>query len=184
MSLRVGYFYILSLFIVSCIHDIEPEIPNEEELITTVKVVFTPTNGGEDKIFLFQDIDGDGGNEPVFQVDTLEANTLYNAHLELYNEQYSPALSITEEVEEEGQDHQFFFNFQSSNFQLQYDDEDVNGNPIGLQFQLQTQQSTQDVLNIILRHEPDKFAAGVSEGNIENAGGETDIELNFELYVE
>ena len=34
-------------------------------------------------------------------------------------------------------------------------------------------------MTVILRHEPDKAGAGVSDGDITNAGGETDIEVTF-----
>ena len=36
----------------------------------------------------------------------------------------------------------------------------------------------------MLRHEPDKSAAGVSSGDITNAGGETDIEVSFNVIIE
>ena len=37
---------------------------------------------------------------------------------------------------------------------------------------------------ITLRHEPAKTATGVSGGDITNAGGETDIEVVFDVTVE
>ncbi|HBK71516.1 MAG TPA: type 1 periplasmic binding fold superfamily protein, partial [Flavobacteriaceae bacterium] len=36
----------------------------------------------------------------------------------------------------------------------------------------------------ILRHEPNKSASGVSDGDITNAGGETDIEVIFNITVQ
>ena len=38
-------------------------------------------------------------------------------------------------------------------------------------------------ITVILRHEPDKDASGVSNGDITNAGGETDIEVVFNVEV-
>jgi len=38
-------------------------------------------------------------------------------------------------------------------------------------------------LRITLRHEPNKTAAGVQNGDITNAGGETDIEVTFTFEV-
>ena len=35
-----------------------------------------------------------------------------------------------------------------------------------------------------LRHEPAKDASGVAAGDITNAGGETDIEVTFDVTVE
>ena len=43
--------------------------------------------------------------------------------------------------------------------------------------------STTGNLTIILRHDLDKNGAGVSSGNIANAGGETDIEVVFPIQV-
>jgi hypothetical protein len=37
---------------------------------------------------------------------------------------------------------------------------------------------------VTLRHEPDKGAAGVSGGDITNAGGDTDIEVTFPVVIE
>ena len=38
-------------------------------------------------------------------------------------------------------------------------------------------------INIILRHEPNKKGLGVSDGDITNAGGETDIEVSFDITI-
>jgi hypothetical protein len=38
-------------------------------------------------------------------------------------------------------------------------------------------------LKITLRHEPNKKASGVVGGSITNAGGETDIEVSFDVEV-
>jgi len=37
---------------------------------------------------------------------------------------------------------------------------------------------------VTLRHQPDKGAIGVSDGDITNAGGETDIEVLFDVIIE
>ena len=39
-------------------------------------------------------------------------------------------------------------------------------------------------VTVILRHEPDKEADGVSDGDVTNAGGETDVEVTFDADVE
>ena len=38
-------------------------------------------------------------------------------------------------------------------------------------------------MTVILRHEPNKAGAGVSDGDITNAGGETDIEVTFPFHL-
>lgn len=174
------------LFITSCKKD-EPEdpiIPNEEEVITTLKFTLTPNGGGTPIVFTFQDLDGDGGNPPIITGGTLDTNATYNGSLELLNELESPAEDITEEVQEEAEEHQFFFQTTVAGLSVAYDDMDTGGNPIGLATKLTTNGAGNGTLTIILRHEPNKGATGVSTGDITNAGGETDIEVTFNVEVQ
>ena len=66
-----------------------------------------------------------------------------------------------------------------------YDGEnDTNGNPIGLDYSFATWNAGgSGNLKITLRHQPDKNAAGVSSGDIANANGETDIEVEFPVRL-
>ena len=64
-----------------------------------------------------------------------------------------------------------------------YEDEDGDGNPIGLETTMITGDPSTGTLTVILRHEPDKNADGVSDGDITNAGGETDIEVDFPVVI-
>ena len=115
---------------------------------------------------------------------TLSANQSYSGSLDLLNEAETPAESITAEVAEEDDEHQFFFASTLDGLSVAYTDQDDNGNPLGLQTTLTTGEAGSGELTIILRHEPDKSAAGVADGNIENAGGETDIEVSFPINVQ
>lgn len=171
------------LFITSCSKD-DPEVPNEEEVITTLTYVLTPVGGGNVITFTFQDLDGDGGSAPVITVDTLAANTSYNGALTLLNETETPAEDITEEIEAEAEEHQFFFTSTLATLSVSYNDLDADNMPVGLATILQTGVVGTGDLTITLRHEPIKDANGVSTGDITNAGGETDIEVTFPLYVE
>lgn len=166
----------------SCKKD-DPDIPNEEEVITTLQFLLTPVGGGTDKTLVFTDLDGDGGNAPVITADDLEAGTTYMAEIVLLNETESPAEIISEEVLDEAEEHQFFFISTVPDLAVTYDDADANGNPIGLACTVQTGAVGSGSLTIILRHEPDKDAPGVSGGNPDNAGGETDIEVTFGVNV-
>jgi hypothetical protein len=177
-------FLMTMLFFASCEKD-SPDIPNEEELITTLTYTLTPAGGGAPIVFSFQDLDGDGGNTPIITTGTLAANTTYTGVLELLNEAESPAESISEEVEEEAEEHQFFFAASSAlNATVAYGDVDGNGKPLGLQTTVVTGDVSTGTLTITLRHEPDKSAAGVSGGDLTNAGGETDIEVTFDVTVQ
>lgn len=151
---------------------------NEEEVITTVIATLSPQGGGTDITLTSRDLDGDGPNAPVITVSgDLTTTTTYNGTITLTNETESPAEDITTEVSDEGADHQFFFT--SSVGIVAYTDADVNGAPIGLNFTLDTSAATTGNLTIILRHEPNKSATDVSNGDITNAGGETDVEVTF-----
>lgn len=178
-------FLSIMLHFASCNKDKEdPVIPNEEELITTFLFTLVDTLNQDTAVLSYVDLDGDGGNDPVITADSLKANTHYYGYIQLLNQSVDPAVDIGEEVEEEGTEHQFFYEVQSSlNIVVTYNDSDANGNPIGLETWLNTGEASGGELVITLRHEPDKYASGVSDGMIANAGGETDIEVNFETVV-
>ncbi|MFK8004779.1 MAG: type 1 periplasmic binding fold superfamily protein [Saprospiraceae bacterium] len=155
-----------------------------EELITTLTYTLTPTSG--DVVTLsFSDIDGDGGNDPIIIGGTLQANMTYTGSLDLQNESETPAESITEEIAEEDLEHQFFFATGGGlDLTVAYGDQDSEGNPLGLATSLVTSAVSTGTLNVILRHEPAKGASGVSSGDITNAGGETDIEVTFDITIQ
>lgn len=169
----------------SCKKDEDPVIPNEEELITTLNYTLISQNPADTVVLRFQDLDGEGGNDPVIIGGTLMANTVYNGSLELLNEQENPAEDITEEVETEAEEHQFFFEVSNGlDATVAYDDTDANGNPLGLASVINSNSVSSGKLIVILRHEPDKNAAGVSDGDITNAGGETDIQVEFDVDIQ
>lgn len=181
------YIFLFSSLVImsltSCSSD-NPEIVNEEELITTLKITLTPQGGGSVVTLQLQDLDGDGPNAPVTTVSgPLLANTTYTGVTQVLNETESPAEDITLEVEEEGDEHQFFYTFSNSIATINYTDVDKNGRPIGITFNLTTTTAGIGNLTVTLRHEPNKTASGVSAGNITNAGGETDVEATFSLTV-
>jgi|TARA_B110000908_G_C10256217_1_gene455662 hypothetical protein len=174
------------LFITSCKKD-EPEdpiIPNEEEVITTLNLTLTPDVGGTPVLLTFQDLDGDGGNPPTITGGTLDTSANYTCSLELLNELEIPAGDISQEVQEEAEEHQFFFHTSVSGLNIAYDDMDANGNPIGLSTIVTTNEVSSGTITVTLRHLPNKDASGVSTGDITNAGGETDIEVTFDVEVQ
>lgn len=178
-----SFLFLAILVFASCSSD-DPEVPNEEEVITTVNYYLTPDNGGPTVTLTFQDLDGDGGNNPTISTSPLAANTNYTGRLEFLNEQESPAEDITEEISEEDLEHQIFFQASNNSITVSYVDFDSDMNPIGLSSTLNTSVAGSTQLTIILRHEPDKSASGVSSGDITNAGGETDIEVTFDLTIQ
>jgi len=186
MTKTNSFYLVLSLAILSftaCEKE-EPGVNNGEELITTLNYELTATDNSETVTLTFKDLDGDGGNEPVITGGTLSANKTYNGAIELLNESESPVEDITEEVKEEDDEHQFFLSSDLSDISISYTDTDDNGNPVGLTTQVTTGAVSSGTMTIILRHQPDKSATGVSTGDISNAGGETDIEVTFPINVQ
>ncbi len=180
-------FYALIMMTVLMFSACEKDDPvpvNEEEVITTVNYYLTPVNGGDVITLSFQDLDGEGGNGANVTGGTLAANETYMGRLELLNETESPAEDITEEIEEEDADHQFFFQSDIPTLAISYNDQDANGNPVGLNTTVTTGAAASGEITITLRHEPDKAGIGVVEGDITNAGGETDIEVTIQVNVQ
>jgi hypothetical protein len=166
----------------SCDKD-DPMVIVPQEIITTLTYTLTAQNG--DVVELqFSDIDGDGGVSPTLTGGTLTQGTTYAGSMDLLNESVDPAESITEEIEEEDDEHQFFFQTDIAGLTVAYNDLDDDNNPLGLNTTLTTGDAGVGTLTVILRHQPDKDGTGVSDGNIANAGGETDIEVTFDISVE
>lgn len=168
----------------SCSSDDEPntEVENQEEVITN----FTVTLTGGDQTITLEAIDADGDEE--IDVDgliggTLKANTSYTGSIILTNQIEDE--DITAEVKEEDDEHQFFFTpISDLDVVVSYDDEDDNGNPVGLIFKLETGEASSGELQIQLIHQPNKTAEGVSAGESTNAGGETDFFIEFPITIE
>ncbi len=183
---KISWFvFILALTGVSssCSNDdnTSPAPINEEEVITTIRVTLTAS--GETTVTLqSQDLDGeDGPDAPEITVSgNLAANTSYTGSIKLLNETESPAEDITLEVEEEDDEHQFFFDTSGSLLGTTYNDQDDDGNPVGINFTLTTGEVGSGALLVTLRHEPKK----PNDGTLADAGGETDIAQSFPVTVE
>ncbi len=184
---------ILAIVFTGCSDDDPPAPVNEEEVITTMTITLTPSSGA-DIILKTVDMDGEGGNDPIITVDgvetsqvTLATGTTYTGSIELLNESDPDDVEdITEEVaDEEADEHQFFYVIGSGlDVTTTYEDEDGDGKPVGVEFTLTANSVSSGDLTFILLHEPNKTASGVEDGDIENAGGETDIEETFSISVE
>lgn len=170
-----------TLIFASCSDDDDntPDAVNEEEVITTLTV--TLESGSDTVVMQYQDLDGDGPDAATVTVSgSLTANTVYDGSIVLLNETESPAENVTEEIEEEDLDHQFFYTVGSGlDVTTDYTSFDSAGNPLGLTFVLNTAGASSGGLTFTLRHEPNKPNTG-----LENAGGETDIEVTFDVTVE
>jgi hypothetical protein len=170
-----------TLIFASCSDDDDntPDPVNEEEVITTLTV--TLESGSDTVVMQYQDLDGDGPDAATVTVSgSLNANTSYDGSIVLLNETEMPAENVTEEIQEEDLDHQFFYTVGSGlDVTTDYTSFDSAGNPLGLTFVLNTAGASSGGLTFTLRHEPNKPNTG-----LDNAGGETDIEVTFDVTVE
>lgn len=167
-----------TVFFSACKSD-DPQPVNEEELITTVKIVLTPTEG-ETIELNFVDLDGDGSGEPVItpEVAQLSAGASYAAAITFLNESGTTPEDITEEIEEESNDHLICFEVTTTDITVAYDDEDGNSKPIGLSTTWTAGESgSAGTIKVVLRHQP-----GSKTGECPGSG-DTDVEVVFPIQV-
>ena len=197
-------FYFLLLFscvlVISCSDDEDPmemEMENEEEeVISRVTLTFSPDNGEEDVTAVWFDADGDGSGAPTIDNIGLEEGVTYTLSLELTNTLGSSDEDITAEIDEEAEDHMFFFGFTDGIFSdpsgngnidnrndpVNYNDQDANGQPLGLSTTWTAGGHTDapGTFNIILKHQPDGQKTASSGSSV----GGTDVDITFPLSIE
>ena len=170
---------LLALTFTAC-DSTEPEDDGagEEELIT--RVVLTLTGGGETIVAEASDPDGDGTN---FQIDdiTLTAGTTYTGSIELFDDINDE--DITEEVEEEAGEHQFFYTPQggiATRVTVNVTDTDGNGLPVGLDFTVVVSSggAASGSLNVVLSHFDEEPKTGTDRSD------ETDVDVTFPVTIQ
>lgn len=182
---------IATLSLSSCGDDDAPEKENEEEVIDRVTLTFTPDQG-DPIVVTATDPDGDGVQDmaPDGSINLL-ANTSYELSIGIENTEEGE--DIAEEVEEEGDEHMFFFSFTTDIFSdpagngnidtradaVNYNDEDENGEPIGLSTDWTTDAtSSGGSFRVVLKHQPDiKSSASTS------TDGESDIDITWTINI-
>jgi len=149
-----------------------------------ITLTFTPQNGGNVVGFMWEDLDGSGGNDPVLTNPSLVANKVYDVELKAFYVSNGTATDKTSEILNAGQSYQFFYTISSGlNLTLQYADFDSDSKPIGIKSKITSSNASLGNLKITLRYKPNKFASGVSTGNISNAGGDTYFETTPSFSV-
>lgn len=178
---NISFYALLSIAMIGCSDDDSaPEVINDEELITTVILTLTP-DSGDQVVLTTVDLDGDGPDEPVTTVvGNFSENTIYDGTVAFLDESGEEVEDITQEVIEEADEHQVFYTISEGlNIQTNYEDQDSQGNPLGVQITLSTGAASEGSLTVTLRHEPVKPNDG-----LESAGGETDIATSFDVTIE
>jgi hypothetical protein len=183
MTNRLNYLllaFVLMIFAAGCGEDEDPLIENEEEVITSVTLTFTPFAGAtETVVYGFSDPDGDGGSAPNFSyTGVLQAGAVYSSQVSFGNE----TGTIDAEIVAEGADHQVFI-ANTADILFAYNDTDANGDPLGLLTTANVTAAGTGSLTLTLRHEPVKSAL-IGITSLDVAGGETDVEVTFDVTIQ
>jgi hypothetical protein len=193
MKLKIFTFLLATLLLSGCSDD--PKPVNEEELITTLRLTLVPQGGGATVILEFKDLDGDGSGAPEYTYTPstgtgpntaalLTANITYTATLELLNETESPAENITEEIEEEADEHLLCFTETVNGLTITYADTEADyltggsTKVVGLVTTWETTMVGDGTVTITLRHQP-----GTKTGACPGSG-DTDIEVTFKVSIQ
>ena len=176
---RSGFIVLLvALFAFAGCDNDDPKPVNEEEVITTVEVTLVPEDSGIPVTLKFFDADGEQGSiAPLITVSgALKAGTAYSAVIALWNETENPPVNITDEVAEEAEAHLFCFDV-SGDLTVRYEDQDANGDPIGLLTTWEAGAAGSAQVTVAMRHQ-----AGTKTGECPG-GGETDVQIVFDIEV-
>jgi hypothetical protein len=164
---------IMATTLVGCKKDDGPD--DENELITTILLTFTPDEGGASSTYAWRDIEMNGN--PEIQTISLSAGTVYTLSVEVLDETKNPVDNITEEIEAENDEHQiFYFSNPGSLLTLTYQDQDAGGLPVGLNMRVVTGTSGTGTLRAVLKHAP-----GTKDGQF--ATGTTDFDVTFPVTL-
>ncbi|MFK7951445.1 MAG: hypothetical protein AB8B73_01265 [Ekhidna sp.] len=184
------------VFTTSCSEDDDHDHDHDgEEVINQVVVTFTPTSGGASVSATWFDADGEGTANPTIGTIDLAANTEYDMAMTLANTLGAEDEDVTEEIEGEGDEHMFFFEFTTDIFSnpagngnsdnradpLNYGDNDENGFPVGLESTWTTGDVTSAAGNfrVILKHQPDGLKTADSNSSV----GGTDVNITFPINI-
>lgn len=157
---------------------------NEEELITTMIISAAPQAGGPVLEFRYQDLDGPGGNPATIDHISLESSAVYDVTLTLLNETLNPAEDITEEVEEEGHAHRFYYQVAGgANLTISNLNSDIDGVPLGTTSTWTTGTASTGTVTITLRHYPGNPPDKQTPDPVNSPKSATDIVVDFPLTV-
>jgi hypothetical protein len=183
----------------------DPKPEDVPELITKATLTFTPNGGGTAVVITATDPDGEGvQNITVDGPINLATNKTYVLTLDMINGLAKPtdaAYKVTDEVEEEGDQHQFFFAWTNNTFSnpagngnvdnrsdaINYsggsNSKDKNNRPLGLtttwtSSTLVGTATLSGTFRVLLKHQP-----GLKSDTSDSNAGETDLDLTFTLNV-
>jgi hypothetical protein len=198
LQLLAILFSVITIIGCSNNDDDAPEEENEVEVFTDVTLIFTNTADISDVVRASaQDPDGTGIQElQILNAITLATDTEYTLTYEILNA-LDPAdvENIGDEILEEDNEHQFFYSFTEGAFTnptgngnidtaadpINYNDQDENGNPVGLSSTWTTSSTASSAASFTVRlqHQPDVKTATSGSND-----GDTDFALTFALTIQ
>jgi hypothetical protein len=189
----------LGFFMASCEKD-DPVPEIDQEVITDVTLTFTEVDenqqpiAGSSIVAVASDAEGIslGNALEIDVISSLEPGKQYQLVISLYNS--IAGEDVTVEVAEDDTEHQFYFLGSAfvgdeAFLTYAYDDSDRNGNPVGLEGYVtvnETPTATTGTFRVVLRHDSNKDFTGADNPNFENfeqAGGESDVDVTFEVTL-
>lgn len=169
----------------------KPVATNPQEVLTTVLISGYNLNDSLNTNYQFsykwEDLDGDGGNNPIIDTITLDTGVVYRCKVLILDKTKTPFDTVSIAIEEEKNEHQFFYTPSANligKFRTEILDFDDNNPklPVGLKLNLLTK-SNQSYslplignLNLVLSHY-DGVAKSVSKSD------ESDIDINFPIKL-
>ncbi len=186
--LKIGaVLFFASLAFTACKKDDDNPAPDEQELITTIKLTLTNSSNATDvHTYTYKVENGFNSTSPgVVVADTLElqAGVHYNSSVMVLNEKASPVEDITSEIIGEKDEHLFLYNSVpvtgAGAVVFSGGVQDDNGKPFNLTGVLTGNTAGQGKLNLFLMHQPtDKTGTTPAA-----SGGETDVAAVFPVAV-
>lgn len=178
-------FFLVFISLFSCIRGDEVEPMDDNELITTVKLVFTPVDEDEDRglplVFYWKDNEGDGVVDRLDPI-VLNDNTQYELQVQLLDETKSPKVDISEAIIEEADEHLFVYKvLPASLLKLSIKDRDSKGLALGLRADVKTGPRGDGKIRVILKHQPPVNGQSVKNGQEEPGSTDVDVEFNISI---
>ncbi len=184
-SLKIAFgILICGAVITSCKKD-KAEEPNENEVITTMKLTFVPAGGGTTVAYQFDDPDGPGGTAPTQQEIVLAPSKSYAVTLELLDKTKTPVADVTTEVAAEADAHRFYYEPSAgSSITVSGLNNDGNGVPLGITSTWNTGAVTTGKIKVTLRHYPGTPPGKAAGDLVNSTKSDTDIEVEFNTKIQ
>lgn len=182
--LKFSLFAIVGSLLFSACKKDKPE-ENDEEVITTMRLTFTPVGGGAAVTFQFDDPDGPGGGAATQDTIRLAPARTYGVTVQLLNKTANPVADITTEVNDEANAHRFYYTPNATaNITVGGLNNDAAGIPLGITSNWTTTAASIGKLTVTLRHyagtPPNKALGDL----VNDAKSATDIEVAFNTKIQ